>query len=73
MVRPRAGRAALLRVGDEDWTCVDEVGTGVGYFAWSSKSSRARFNGRGRTGEERGSNAGKRVDVAFGVGVSAFS
>lgn len=56
--------------------CVDEVGTGVGYLARSSKSSRARFRGRGRAGDEKGSKAGSSIDAGFlevQVGEAAFS
>lgn len=55
------------RDGDEVKICVDEVGTGVGYFACSSYVSLVLFNGRGRAGDEKGSKAGSNDDGGFFV------
>lgn len=59
------GLPTAPREGDDVKICVDEVGTGVGYFVWSSYVSRLRFRGRGRAGDENGSNAGKSDDGGF--------
>ena len=48
----------------------------MGYLACSSNASRFRFSGRGSAGEEKGSNAGRRVDAGFlvaGAGDAASS
>jgi hypothetical protein len=70
-VRGRVGRLARDFDGDDESMCVEEVGTGVGYLVFSSKSPRVRFKGRGKAGDEKGSNAGRSDDTAFlaeGVG-----
>jgi hypothetical protein len=64
-VRGRMGRLARDFDGDEERMCVEEVGTGVGYLALSSRSPRVRFRGRGKAGDEKGSNAGRRDDTVF--------
>lgn len=74
--RASAGRFARVFEGEEERMCVDEVGTGVGYLVFSSKSPRVRFRGRGSAGDEKGSKAGRSAEVAFlaaGVGEAASS
>lgn len=54
-------RANDLLGGDELRMLVDDVGSGVGRDSFPSNTSRDRFRGFGRTGEdERGSKAGRR-------------
>lgn len=60
----RLGLELTTRAGEEVNIAVEEVGTGVGYVAWSSRTSRVRFRGRGSAGEDdSGSNAGSREVV----------
>lgn len=75
--RLTGGLTPAARGGEELSICVDEVGTGVGYVRVSSKTSRVRFSGRGKAGDEdRGSNAGSKEEIDLfisGTGRAASS